>query len=213
MMKKYRKEIIISCLMMLIPVAVGVALWNKLPDQIPTHFNFSGEIDSYSSKGFTVFGMPLFLIGVQLLCLFATFNDPKNQGDRLNPKMVYLLLFICPAISIVVMGSMFSVALNESFDLMSVLYLMVSIIFVAIGNYLPKCRQNYTVGIKIPWTLDNETNWNKTHRIGGYCFMFAGLLSFINLFIKNNYLFLAGMIVATLIPIVYSYILYLNGNK
>ena len=79
-----------------------------------------------------------------------------------------------------------------------------------IGNYLPKCKQNYTMGIKIPWTLDNEDNWNKTHRLAGFLWVIGGVLITLNAFLGNEWVFLAITLVMTLVPVGYSYLYYKN---
>ena len=82
-----------------------------------------------------------------------------------------------------------------------------------VGNYLPKCRQNYTVGIKIPWTLHDEENWNHTHRMAGYLWIFGGLLMIANIFLKWDWLVFAVVMVAVVVPTIYSYLYYRkHGN-
>ena len=77
-----------------------------------------------------------------------------------------------------------------------------------IGNYLPKCKQNYTVGIKTPWTLNNEEVWNKTHKISGYLWVIGGFIITISSFIGFESIMLVVLIIIAFVPIVYSYILY-----
>lgn len=90
---------------------------------------------------------------------------------------------------------------------------LVGLLLIVVGNYLPKSKQNYTVGIKIPWTLNNETNWNKTHRLAGYVWIIGGLLMFANSFLKILWLPVFIIIISAMIffPLVYSYILYKKG--
>nr|WP_275450028.1 SdpI family protein [Clostridium massiliodielmoense] len=81
------------------------------------------------------------------------------------------------------------------------------------GNYLPKCKQNYTVGIKLPWTLNSEENWNKTHRLGGYVWMAGGLilciLTWLNIY--RQIATIVIVVIISVIPIVYSFLLYKKG--
>ena len=88
--------------------------------------------------------------------------------------------------------------------------IIVSIVFLVIGNYLPKCKQNYTTGIKIPWTLNSTENWNRTNRLAGWLFMAGGILFFLNAFLQWSGMFLIIIGIA-LLPIIYSFILYKKG--
>ena len=92
------------------------------------------------------------------------------------------------------------------------------VIFLFIGNYLPKSRRNYTMGIKIPWALNSDDNWNATHRVGGIVYMAIGVICLIMAFIpgltdKTFWLFFIVMIVGSTIPVAYSYIYYLKNEK
>ena len=78
--------------------------------------------------------------------------------------------------------------------------------FTIIGNYLPKARQNYTIGIKIPWTLANEENWNRTHRLAGYLWMACGILMIImclTRFVPFEWL-IGLFLIMVLVPCIYS---------
>ncbi|MCF0113882.1 MAG: SdpI family protein [Erysipelotrichaceae bacterium] len=210
MIKRNLKSIIVSCAVLCIPMIVGLVLWNQLPDQMPSHFNFAGAVDSYSSKFFGVMGLPLIMLGAQILVVLAVANDPKNES--VSDKIFTLILWILPVVELVVALSVYAISLGYKVDINRLVFGLVGMIFIVIGNYLPKCRQSYTIGIRIPWTLDNEHNWNKTHRIGGYCFIIAGLLCLVEMFVSTGILMAMGTIIACVVPIIYSFILYKNGN-
>ena len=85
------------------------------------------------------------------------------------------------------------------------------VIFLVTGNYLPKCRQNYTIGIKLPWTLDDEENWNYTHRLAGKLWMIGGVLIILLGFqtvVPPMAVSLTIMVVMTMIPAIASYLYY-----
>lgn len=79
-----KKMILLTSLLVLIPMIVGLILWNKLPEEIPVHFNAAGEPDNYESKAFAVFFLPLFLWVVHLLTGFITLADPKNKTSAIR---------------------------------------------------------------------------------------------------------------------------------
>ena len=206
MIKKYKKTLIITTLVLLIPVLVGLLLWNRLPDPMPSHWNIDGEVDGWSSKAFTVFGLPALMIALQWVCIFATKADPKYENY--NPKMLQLALWVCPAIGLLLCSMVYPAALGYSVPIETVMPLFMGALFMVIGNWLPKCKQTYTMGIKLPWTLDNEENWNATHRFGGKVWFFGGVLIMATAFVGSFWLLFAALIVMVILPTIYSYALY-----
>ena len=174
MMKANKKTLIITSIVTILPVLIGIICWNRLPDVMATHFGFNNEANGFSSKAFAVFGLPLILLAVLWVGAFVTAHDPKRQN--ISPKMFSLMLWIAPVISLVAATTIYPVNLGYELDIAFFSELLVGLMFIIIGNYLPKARQNYTIGIKIPWTLANEENWNRTHRLAGYLWMICGIL-------------------------------------
>ena len=92
-----------------------------------------------------------------------------------------------------------------------VMTVLIGVIFTIIGNYLPKCKQNYTIGIKIPWTLNNEENWNKTHRFAGWLWTVCGILIMLTGFFGGFRVFLPITLWMVIAPIIDSYFLHRKG--
>ena len=88
-------------------------------------------------------------------------------------------------------------------------------VFIIVGNYLPKCRQNYTVGIKLPWTLYDEENWNRTHRLGGKVWMLGGVLVLALgvVGLGNAWLILAVILPVSIVPVIYSFMYYMKHKE
>lgn len=210
MKKINKKTLIITSIVTLIPIAIGLALWNQLPDIIPTHFGMDGTPNGWSSKPFTVFGLPIFLLFVHLLCLAATSQDPKYEN--MSDKLYGIVMWICPVVSWLVVVSCYTAALGINFNMTRYGMIGVGIVLIVVGNYLPKCKQNYTMGIKIPWTLDDEENWNHTHRMAGFLWVIGGLGIIINAFLEWTWLFIVIMVIIVFVPMVYSY-LFFKKNK
>lgn len=208
--KEHKTTIIITSIIILLPMVVGLLLWDRLPAEIATHFGSDGEANGWSSKVFTVFGLPLFLLFVHILCFAATAADPKK--NRIGDKIYKLVLWICPVISwfsaFAIYG--YEMQLGINVDMMG--HLLVGVIFVVVGNYLPKCRQNYTIGIKLPWTLNDEENWNRTHRLAGFLWMIGGVVFMLLAFAPFGGMVstLTVMGVMVLVPIIYSFVYYLR---
>ncbi len=209
MIKKHLKVLMITSLIILLPVIFGVVIWDKLPDKIPSHWNFAGEIDSYSSKAFSVFAIPLMMLGFQWICVLGTGADPKNKNH--SDKMVHLLLWIIPVISTVMHIVVYAAALGKAVRVEIVMPVLIGLVLTIVGNYLPKCKQNYTIGIKIPWTLSSEKNWNKTHRFAGWLWTFCGIALMLTGILGIFWIFLGVVLLMVLSPVIYSYALHRKG--
>jgi len=206
-----KKMIFLTSLLVLIPMIVGLILWNRLPEEIPVHFNSSGEPDNYASKAFAVFFIPLFLWGVHLLMGFITLADPKKQN--ISDKVFMLMLYISPAAGIFGALVMYTGALNLPVSVNLVGNLFLGIVFLLVGNYMPKTRQNYTIGIKIPWALNDTENWNKTHRFAGIVWIICGAVLIINAFLDIIWIVPVSIAIAALLPTAYSFLLYVRKSK
>ncbi len=208
MIKKHLKTIIITSALTLTPMIVGLLLWDKLPDNIPTHFGISNEPDGWSSKPFAVFGLPLIMLAMHLVCIFATKLDPKHSN--ISDKVFTLVLYIIPAVSLLMCSMIYPVALGKEIRVGFFTTLFMGLVFTVIGNYLPKCKQSYTMGIKLPWTLNDSENWTKTHALAGKLWVICGLIIILMSFLDNYIIFFPLVLIMILAPTVYSYMLYKN---
>ena len=206
-----KKMILLTSFLVLIPMIVGLILWNKLPEEIPIHFNSAGEPDNYSSKAFAVFFIPLFLWVMHLLTGFITLADPKKQN--IHDKVFLLILYIVPSAAVFGALVMYTGALGLPVSINMLGNLFVGIVFIVVGNYLPKTRQNYTIGIKIPWALNDAENWNKTHHFAGIIWIICGAILIINAFLDIIWIVPAAIAVAVLLPTIYSFLLYVRKTK
>ena len=211
MLKKNKGTLIVTTLVMLIPMLVGLLLWNKLPEPMPSHWDINGEVDGWSSKGFAVFFFPALLLAIHWLCVFASCADPKSKNY--TPKMITLVLWICPVLSLVVNSMVYAAGLGYEISIEIVMPLLVGLMLVIVGNLLPKCRQSYTMGIKLPWTLNNEENWNKTHRFGGKLWVIGGVIILATAFVGSFWILMGVLIVMVAAPTIYSYCLYRKQKK
>lgn len=208
-MKKHWKTLAITSVIILLPIVAGLLLWNQLPERIPTHWNAAGEIDGWSSKPFAVFGLPLILLGFQWLCTLGTAADPKKHNH--SDKILHLVLWIIPVLSGLLSALTYAVALGKEVRLEVIMPVFVGLVLTIIGNYLPKCKQSYTIGIKLPWTLNSEENWNKTHRFAGRLWLVCGLALMLTGFFGGFWIFFGVALVMVLAPTVYSYCLHRKG--
>lgn len=214
-MKKWfsgnKKYVILSLLLTLLPSVIGCLFWNRLPESLVTHFGVNMVPDGYSSKAFTVFGLPVILTLLNLVCFVATAADPKQRDQ--NPKAMRIVFWILPLISYVLFYTVYAAAAGKTIDITVIMPLLFGTLFLIIGNYLPKTKQNSTLGIKIFWTLTNEENWNKTHRIAGKLWVAGGIIILLSALSPIKWMLgicLAVFVIMIAVPIFYSYRIYKN---
>ena len=217
-MKEYRKTIIVTVLITLFPILIGLVLWNKLPDQIPTHWGVSGQVDGWTDKAKAIFFSPCLMAVAQVVVAFFMFADPKHKN--IHKKPLVISLWIIPVLSICVNAASYLTALGVQVSMTALCCLLIGILFLVLGNYLPKLQQNYTVGIKISWTLSDEGNWERTHRFGGKLMVIAGFLMVLLALISGQIgdttsfiLLIILALVSSLAPVVYSYAIYRSKSK
>lgn len=206
MTKNNKLKLIITSLIIILPVVVGLILWQKLPAQMVVHWNADGRADGFASKPFTVFIPALFMLAVHWVCVLVTAADPKNKN--IGKKPFGLVLWICPAMSVVVYTLIYAQSLGANLSVEIIMQVILGLMFAVIGNYLPKCRQNYTVGIKVPWALSDDKNWNSTHRFAGRLWMIGGAVIILTSFLGNILVFAVILVVMAILPVLYSYLYY-----
>lgn len=207
---RLRKSSIISIISsILILIIFNILFYDKMPAELPTHWNFQGQADDYSSKFDAMVLTHGFLVVMNIFACFMLDNDPRNKKQK--NFLMTLSKLAMPAIMIVVYTITVMVGLGRDVNVSVIIPLFVGLLFIAIGNYLPKTRRNYTMGIKLPWTLNSDENWRRTHRLGGICFVIIGLCLILSVFLKSEIVFLVPLILGGIIPAIYSYYLYTKG--
>ncbi len=207
---RFRKNSKISIIASLVILIIFNALfYNKMPDQLPTHWNFQGQADDYSSKFQAMVMIQGFLVLMNLFLCFMLDNDPKNE--RQNNFLMTLTKLSMPIMMIVIYVITILAGLGREVNTSVIISLLMGVLFIAIGNYMPKVKRNYTVGIKLPWTLNSDENWRRTHRFGGLCFILMGLCFFATPFVKSELIIFIPIAIVLILPMIYSYYLYTKG--
>jgi len=198
---------VLKYVFVLLMLVAGVAAYRYLPEIIPTHWNFAGEADGFGPKATFVWLFPGIAIAVLILFWFLPKIDPKKDKYKKFAEVWEIM----QAVLVGYFAYMYFVSLYAAVvpdvNVSAFVLVGVGVLFLILGNYMGKIRQNYFVGIKTPWTIENEDVWNKTHRFGGWCFVIAalifvlqGLTGFVSI-----WLFGLAIVVAALLPILYSY--------
>lgn len=213
-MKSYRRTLIISTIVCLIPVIAGIILYPRLPDQLVTHWGANGEPNGWQSKFVGAIVFPGMLVILNLLLPFLIKLDPKKRNISFTVKN--MLQWIIPIVGIMASGVTLANSLGIDVRVEIIAPMIMGLIFIIMGNYIPKASPNYTVGFRLPWTLDNEQNWFHTHRIAGFVMVIGGILILIGSFLSIRFpLFIIVLVLMVLIPVVCSYLYYRKhpGNE
>ena len=186
-------------------------LWNGLPDTVPIHWNIHGEIDGWGSKS-TLLWLPFLLpFLTYLIFLVVPKIDPKNKINKMGPKYDQFKFFTVLFMSIITM-LIFYATKHSTILHPNLIFVILGLFFVVIGNYLPSIKANYFIGIRTPWTLESEIVWKKTHQLAGKLWVVGGILmSMSSLLIPSKYNFAIFMTLAltmAMIPLLYSYFIF-----
>lgn len=198
--------LVVTTLLCLLPIVLGLVLYEQLPEQIAVHFNSAGTPDNYMPKAAAIFGLPLVFALINAYTHFRLNKDPRNENA--SARLKQLSKWAVPLISLIAMPVTMFLSMGVAIPLGIIIQALAGLVVVICGNYLPKCRQNYTVGIKLPWTLNDEVNWNKTHRLAGMIWVICGLLLTVNSFIQLEHVSVALLAVMVVVPPVYSFMIY-----
>lgn len=174
MTKQNKIKIFITTLITLLPVLIGIILWQRLPDEIAVHFSGNNTADRWCSKAYAVFALPSILAALHLVCLFFTSKDPKK--GNIGKKPMNIAYWIIPVISLAVSSLIYAMALGAAVNVGFCAHLIIGTLFVVMGNVMPKAKQNRSFGLRLPWTVSDPENWNKTGRIAGWSLSVAGVV-------------------------------------
>ena len=153
--------------------------------------------------------MPVILVALQIFLHLVTFRE--NERVEQNEKIVNLTYWMLPVISVYVSSIFIALSLGFENVLGIVLSVMFGAMFIVMGNYMPKAKQNRYFGMKIKWTLANEENWNATHRFSGKVWVVCGIVMLSGAFLPEMWsviLLLVLILPTVAAPIIYSYLLY-----
>lgn len=204
-----KKTYILTIIVCLLPIIAGAIFYNRIPDEIATHWDFDGNPNGWSSKNTGLFALPGILLIINILFPIILKTDPKITN--LSAKIKDLVQWTIPAVSLFASSITLISALGITVNVQLIAPIFMGLLFIIIGNYLPKTSQSYTVGIKLPWTLNSEINWNKTHRLAGFLWVICGLAMIISAFLPTPIMYVCliiDIVIMVFIPMIYSYILY-----
>ncbi len=203
-------------LVILLPFIYLGYLWPQLPDKVPLHWNINGEINRYGNKAELIIIPILLPLLTYVIFLLVPKIDPKNKLNKMGNKLQSLKVLLTIFMSALALFILYSVK-NQSLANPNYTILGIGVLFIILGNYFKTIQPNYFIGIKTPWTLENETIWKETHRMAGKLWFVGGLIVVVASLVLDNKLNLTVFLIVTgiitVVPIVYSYILFKKENK
>jgi uncharacterized membrane protein len=193
-------------------VAFALAVYGRLPEQIPTHFDLSGEPDDWTDRFPGAFVMPALAAGVYLLLFALRRIDPRRAHYQRFEGTYWVILNVIAITMAAFQVLTLGLALGWPIDMGRAITVTVGLLFVGLGNYLPRIRSNWWIGIRTPWTLESETVWRETHRVAGWTFVAAGLaLVAGGLFVPagtREWTSGIALAIGVAVPFVYSYLAF-----
>jgi uncharacterized membrane protein len=192
-------------------VLFSLAVYPRLPDQVPIHWGLSGEPDRFGSRVEAAFLMPALMIAVLAIMNWFPSRDPRAANiakfRAAYDTVVTGTVALMTVIHVLALGS----ALGWHVNMPKVVLVSLGVLFILLGNLLPLVRSNFIIGIRTPWTLSSETVWTRTHRVGGYAMVAAGVITIVAGLVAQPVGFvvaLASLVISALVPVIYSYILW-----
>ena len=173
------KRMLVTVIVCLLPMIAGAVLYNQLPEQMAVHFNLNNEADNYASKAFAVFALPVFMALLQIFCCASM--DITRKEKKKKTKFEEVGIWIIPVLDIVCCFTLIGNALWEGFDIRRIICLVLGLVYIVMGNYMPKMSYEVAKGIMHP-VPKSEQSFRKMIRVLGYTFIIVGILLLISLF-------------------------------
>ncbi len=212
---KFKNEIPLLAIVAL-PFIYLAYIWGELPEKVPMHWNINGEIDRFGDKTELLLIPILLPLLIYIIFLIVPKIDPKNKISKMGNKYRHIKILLTTFMSILALFIIYS-AKNQSLANPNYIVLIIGILYLILGNYFKTIKANYFIGIRTPWTLENETVWKETHKLAGKLWFVGGIIIVISSLILEKQLnFTLFMIITgiiTIIPIVFSYFKYMKIRK
>ena len=212
-----RTTTIIVLLMLVAGIAAGLLLWNRLPDQMASHWDINDQVNGYMPKIWGVFLMPLITLGMFLLFLVIPNIDPLKANIARFRETFNLFVALIVAFMLYIYALTLTWNLGyTNFKMSTSMLPAMGLLFIFVGFMLRKAKRNFFIGIRTPWTLSSDTVWDKTHQLGSILFMASGVLALIGGIFGGMTAFwflFVPLIGSTIFLLVYSYVLYQRETK
>lgn len=186
----------------------SAAMYSRLPVEMPTHWDAQGDVNGSMSRAWGAWMMPLVLVAMAIVLPRLPLIDPRRENyEKFRPSYDLAINAVMTLIAVLHVA-MLGAALGWKVPMERITPLMVGVLFVILGNVLPRARPNWMFGIRTPWTLTNDRVWERTHRLSGIVMVIAGLLIIAMALVAPMAgvpVIVAASVLAGVVPIAYSY--------
>jgi uncharacterized membrane protein len=199
----------------LTPFVYLAIIWNNLPEKVPVHWNYKGEIDRWGDKFSLIIILFLLPVLIYVLMTVIPLIDPKNRISLMGGKFYQLKFILVLFMSLIALLVLYT-AKEKSINNPNLVFALLGAFFVILGNYFKVIQPNYFIGIRTPWTLENGEVWKATHLFAGKLWVAGGLILVLGgLLLSNTFAnaFVFVIIIMALIPVLYSFIKFKEIQK
>lgn len=202
------KDNVVGLLFTAAAFAVVAVFYGKLPERVPTHWNVHGVADGFMPKPWGPFLLPLTMVGLLLFFNVVRFVSPKTAPVERFGRVYSILVSAIAAFLFVLTVAATLAGTGAAVNMTTVVLITAGALFTVLGNFMAKVTRNYFVGIRTPWTLENEEVWHRTRRLGGKVFVAGGLAVILVALLDLAILALPIFLATAVIPVVYSYVIH-----
>lgn len=210
-MKSWSKADLTAIVLLVGMALTAVVLWPVAPDRLLVHWNAAGQIDRWAGKAEGLLLLPVATAAIYLMLWGLPRLDPRREHVVAFRGVLAVLRLTLVGFMAAVYAAALAIGFGHPVDMGYLTGLAIGLLFVIMGNYLPKVPSNWFVGIRTPWTLSSERSWNQTHRLAGKAFVLAGLALIGLTLVRPQWLAVGTAVVLTaavLGPVVYSYLVW-----
>ena len=211
-----RTTIFVTIFLIAFAVTFSIAVFDRLPDQMASHWNTANQVDGYISRFWGAFLMPIMTVGILVLFMIIPSIDPlkANIAQFREYFNTFITLIAAFMVYMHILTMLWNLGYNQ-FNMGTAMMPAMGLLFVFAGVMMRKAKRNFFIGIRTPWTLSSDRVWDETHRLGSTLFIVSGLLALLGAVFEAYaiWLILIPVLGSTIFLLVYSYVLYQRETK
>lgn len=208
---KFRNSEAVILIVIIISFAVSAYFYPQMPDRMASHWDAEGMVNGYMSKS-GIFLMPFISVFLLLLFIFIPKIDPLKENIKKFREIFnnFILIVVFMMLDVQLLAIFWNIGYR--FNMIQFMAPVLGLLYYYTGVLIENSKRNWSIGIRTPWTLSSEKVWEKTGKIGGELFKFAGIAAFAGILFPGQAIIfiIAPIISVSLYVIYYSYAEYKN---
>ncbi|MCP8970840.1 SdpI family protein [Ectobacillus ponti] len=194
-------------------ITIGIGVWGHfhLPDTLPIHWNWQGEVDGYGSKYSVIFGFPIIAVVLYVMRVATPKLDPRKENYEKFKGSYAVIMNTLFTFFVIMYGIVILNGAGYEIDVNTIMPVLVGLLFIILGNYMQRLKSNYFIGVRTPWALHNDEVWRYTNRVGARTFVIAGVVLIAAAFVPASWkvsLFIGAVVLAAVVPVAASYLYF-----